>query len=355
MQIITKYLIKTVTTYILLVVLLLLGIQAFIEFTKEFPNIGTGNYGIWQMLAYVPLMLPSEIYQFFPMAGLLGTTLGLGLLASHSELIIMRSVGMSQLAITSGVLKAALLLTLVMVLLGEVVAPVAQRIAITNKTIALSGGQTLMTHQGVWVHKNNNYVHINRVLADQHLLEGATRYQFDANNKLVLASFAKTAKYQNGQWIFYDVTQTNFTDKALTNVYSHEQHWGFTWDPQLLGLSSVDADQKSLIELHDYIHFSHQNGMEARHYEIIFWQRIFQPLAVLVMIILAAPFVFGPLRAANTGLRLLAGVMVAFGFYIFNEFVGPLSIVYQIPPFIAALLPAILFGSVGAALLYKAK
>ena len=46
MKIITRYLGTTIITYILLVILLLFGLQAFIEFIREFPNIGTGSYGL---------------------------------------------------------------------------------------------------------------------------------------------------------------------------------------------------------------------------------------------------------------------------------------------------------------------
>lgn len=352
MRILTKYLAKTVITYILLVVLLLLGIQTFIEFTREFPDMGTGYYGILQVLMYVPMMLPSDIYQFFPMAGLLGTIIGLGLLASNSELVVMRSATMSLVQITWTILKAAIFLTLIMVMVGEVVAPWAQRVAINNKTVALSGGQTIVTRQGVWVRKNNNYLHFDKILANDHI-EGITRYQFNDQNKLELASFAKSGVYQDGQWFFYDVSQTNFTDTKISSSHAAVQEWGFNWNPKLLGLASIDTDQKSLPELRSYIKYRHQSGLTATHYEFIFWQRVFQPLAVLVMIILAIPFVFGPLRSVTMGLRMLIGLMLGFGFYILNQFVGPMSVVYQIPPWLAAIAPTIVFAVIGSVMLAR--
>jgi len=65
-----------------------------------------------------------------------------------------------------------------------------------------------------------------------------------------------------------------------------------------------------------------------------------------VLIWLAIPFVFGPLRSAGLGVRVLAGVFIGFVFYTLNQFFGPLSMMYQMPPFAAALFPIILFAMV---------
>jgi lipopolysaccharide export system permease protein len=71
------------------------------------------------------------------------------------------------------------------------------------------------------------------------------------------------------------------------------------------------------------------------------------------MIILAVPFVFGPLRSVTMGLRMVIGIVLGFCFYILNQFVGPISIVYQIPPIIAAFFPTFLFALIGVFLVRR--
>jgi len=353
-KIITKYLGTTIITYILLVMLLLLGLHAFIGFMREFPNIGTGHYGLLQVLAYVPLMLPFDVYQFFPMASLLGCLIALGLLASHSELVVMRASGVSLINITLAVAKAAIILIVLMTAVGEILAPIAQRIAVRNKTIAISGGQALLTQQGVWVRSGNNFVHIAFVTSNREL-QGITRYEFDTDNKLKSASVAANGSYQNGKWIFKDVVQTIFTDEKTKSAIFPQQQWELTLSPRLIGLAHIDPDQKSLPQLYSYIKHRKLSGLNAENYEFIFWQRLFAPLATLIMVLLAVPFVFGPLRSMTMGLRMLVGVMVGFGFYILNQFAGPMSAVYQVPPMLAAILPTIIVMVIGGLLLYKTR
>ncbi|MCK1890503.1 LptF/LptG family permease, partial [Legionella pneumophila] len=50
--------------------------------------------------------MPYQVYLFFPIASLLGCLVGLGVLANHSELVVMRAAGISIGQITGAVLKA---------------------------------------------------------------------------------------------------------------------------------------------------------------------------------------------------------------------------------------------------------
>lgn len=346
MKIISRYLAKTVVSNIFLVILVLLGIEIFIEFTREFPDLGNGSYNLLQVMSFVPMILPADIYRLFPMAGLLGTIIGLGILASSSELIIIRSCGVSLTKITLSIFKTALILSLIMLFIGEGIAPILQHKAVANKTIAISNGEAFLTQKGLWLKDGNNFIHINQVL-DNGYLQGITRYNFSPKNNILNSiSFAEKAEYKNNVWLFQNITQTNLDqDNNSTNSTTIEQdEWNLKLKPRLLSLSSTDNEQKSLSELYHYITYRKQSGLTTTNDEFTFWQRIFQPLATLVMMLLAIPFVFGPLRSATMGLRMLAGVVVGFTFYIINQFIGPFSIVYQIPPILASFLPIVIFA-----------
>lgn len=349
MKIISRYLATTITANIFLVILVLLGIEIFIEFTREFPDLGTGAYNLPEVMAFVPMILPADIYRLFPMAGLLGTIIGLGILASNSELIVIRSCGVSLNKITVSILKTALMLSLFMLLIGEGIAPILQHKAVANKTVAISNGQAYLTQKGLWLRDGNNFIHINQVL-DHGYLKGITKYNFlPEDNTLNSISFAENAEYKNNAWIFKSITQTNLNknNKTTNTTNITEEQWNLKLKPRLLNLSSTDNEQKSLNELYHYIKYRNQSGLTTANDEFNLWQRIFQPLATLVMMLLAIPFVFGPLRSATMGLRMLAGVVVGFAFYIINQFIGPFSVVYQIPPILASILPTIIFASCG--------
>ncbi|GAB1085734.1 MAG: hypothetical protein SStaTSB_37410 [Shewanella algae] len=80
------------------------------------------------------------------------------------------------------------------------------------------------------------------------------------------------------------------------------------------------------------------------------WRKVMQPITVAVMMLVALSFVFGPLRTVTMGARVLLGVIAGFTFYICNEIFGPMSIVYELPALMGAMMPSVLFT--GAAIYY---
>ncbi len=353
MKILDRYLISTVIEATLLALLVLLGVQSFITFIGELSDIGTKDYGISQALLYAALQLPSNIYQFFPMAGLIGSMMGLGRLASRSELIAMRAAGVSISQVMAAVIKAAVLMLIIMTLIGEWLGPHAQQYAEKHKAVAMSGGQALGTQQGVWVRDGDNFIHIGVVMHGGRL-QDITRYEF-VNHHLVIASHADFGQFYHGQWHFEQVMESHIDTTKVTSRVLPTQVWNVSFDPRLLNLAVVDPEHQSLPKLYAYVRYLKDTDQSSNQSDFVFWKRIFQPLATLVMICLSVPFIFSPLRSTTMGFRILLGVVVGFGFYMLNEFFGPLSMVFQLPPILAAATPAILFTIGGSILVLFAK
>jgi lipopolysaccharide export system permease protein len=354
MRILQRYIGSTVITTILTVVLVLTSLEIFIEFTNEFSDMGAGSYGFLQILGYVGMRLPADIYQFFPMAGLLGSLIGLGLLASRSELIVMRASGVSIAKITWAVIKAAFLIMIVAVFLGEGIGPFAQHTATSYKTKAMTNGQAIYTKQGTWMRDGQDFMHIANIEGERKL-ENITRFQFDDKRNLRATSFAKQGIYKHGKWTFKDIDESIFSHNKITNKHYAEQQWKLNFNSRLLSLVNLDSDQRSLPQLYSYIHYLHANNLQANRYEFNFWQRIFQPLATLVMILLSIPFIFGPLRTVTMGVRIVAGITTGAAFYLVNQFIEPISTVYQLPPLIVASVPIALIAILGIILIHRGK
>jgi lipopolysaccharide export system permease protein len=247
-------------------------------------------------------------------------------------------------------LQAAIFLLIFVSLIGEGLAPTSQQLAKDAKTAALSGGKTLKTASGVWFRDGNNFIFVRDILGNH--LHDVTRYKFNKDKKLTVISHANEGIYQQGGWLFYHIKQSElFNDHIKSETYNM-QHWDINLDKRLLGISNIHAEQMSLFKLYAYIRYRHQNDLGAGLYEFAFWKRLIQPFATLVMILLAVPFIFGPLRTVSMGLRIVTGVIVGFSFYILNQFFGPVSQVYQMPSMLAAFLPTVTFALLGTFLLF---
>lgn len=350
-KLLDSYIAKTILLMTLLVLAVLVGIDFFIHFVQESSDFGKGDYNLFLGLKTVIYSLPADVYQFFPMIGLLGCLLGLGTLAAHSELVVMRAAGFSVWQISRSVLIAAGFLVLVVTLFGETLAPKLMHHALSDKALARSQGQAIKTQHGMWLREGDSFYHIAGLSKDGHL-NGLTRYQFDKQHHLQRVSYAKHAEYQDNAWTVKDVEQTILTPKKVTTETKKIDQWKIDLAPVILKVAQVDAEEMSLAKLYSVTQYKKRNNLDYQEYALNFWQRILQPFSTLVMMLIAIPFIFGPLRTVSMGSRIVVGIIVGFGFFLINQFFGPLTVVMQMPPFLAALLPPLLFAGIGG-YLYK--
>ncbi|MBL7480503.1 LPS export ABC transporter permease LptG [Legionella sp. 27fs60] len=354
MRIIERYIAKTVLSAIGLVTLMLAGLQIFILFVNQLDELGKMDYGISQAAVFVFLQMPYQVYLFFPMASLLGCLIGLGLMASHSELVVMRAAGVSIGQITAAVLKASIVVVILVTALGEILTPMMSHYANDYKMLALSGGQTLRTPKGIWLRYGNDFISISSVQPGN-VLQNVYQFRFDEHHNLLFAREMREVKYANYFWMAYDVKQTEFGSEHTKSSQMVSLPWDVPVKPQILEITGSNPDEMTLHELNRYLREQKRSQQNAQNYKIAFLQRIIQPVTTMVMMLLAIPFIFGPLRSSTMGSKLLVGATVGFAFHILNQFFGPVSLVFQWPPEIAALGPTVIFALIGFYLMRRVK
>lgn len=352
MKILDKYIAKTVLTAIGLVTLMLTGLQIFILFVNQLGDVGKVDFGITQAALVVLMQLPYQVYLFFPVASLLGCLIGLGILANHSELVVMRASGMSIGQITLAVMKASIVVILLVTSMGETLVPYLAHSAMNTKVSALTGGQSILTARGMWLRNDNDFIAITSILPNN-VLKQVHQFQFDDKHNLQLARSVREVRFENNSWVAYDVQQTQFFADHTEAKVIPSMDWEVHIKPQILQISRSDPDEMTLYQLVEYIYeqgLAHQN---THPYQLALLQRLIQPLTTMVMMVLAIPFIFGPLRSSTMGSKLLVGATVGFGFHILNRFLGPVSLVFQWPPILAAFGPTLLFALLGMYLMKR--
>jgi len=231
MQILNRYIRSQVIGSTVVVIFVLVGIQSFMEFVGQLSDIGVGQYGILQAFIFVPLQLPTDLYALFPMAGFLGSLIGLGRLASSSQLIVMRSAGVSIAQIAWSVVKAALLMIVVVTCIGEGIAPKLQHEADTLKAVAKAKGGEPKTLQEVWLRHGDAFVYINAVPTPSSL-QGIVRFDFDDHNHLVRISHANKGRLVNNQWKLSEVSGSLLGGKSVQTEHITSEPLGFLFQPK---------------------------------------------------------------------------------------------------------------------------
>jgi len=338
-----RYIAKTIFRVTGLVALIITGVLILLNLLGEMKNIGEGDYGLVQAVFYVLLRLPNALYEFFPMLMLLGAVVGLSILSGNKELAVMRTSGFSMNRIVSSILGSALVLIILVTLIGELLGPRWSHRAEINKENAQNAGQAVVTAAGVWLHVDDNFIHVEHVV-NRERLEGVTRYQFNPDHQLKAAYFAQALMFKNNKWQMQNGVKTSFYPDRTKSITFEAADWNLKFNTNLLNIGLIDANEMTLPKLSKFIRYLEKNGLQANEYRHEFWQRIFQPLASLIMVFLALPFVLGARHNVSLGWRVLISVLVGFSFYILNALMAQLSIVFQVPAAFAAFLPLIIFA-----------
>lgn len=354
MKLIDRLIGRAVLSGALMVLVVLVALLGVMDFVGELGDVGRGTYGVLQAMEYVGLTMPRRAYELLPMAALIGSLLGLGTLANNSELVVIRAAGVSLARVIASVLRVSVVLMLVGLVLGELIAPFTEQLAQDRRAAALTEEFSNRTKSGFWVRDGDSYINIRRILPGAQLV-GVSIYKFDGDQRLRAATFARHGRYADGEWRLRDIHETLFDGDRARTVAIPQMIWSTTLDPQLVHIVSVEPEELSLWGLHQFIDYLRDNDLATRRYEIAFWVKAFSPLATLVMVFMALPFVFGSLRAVSIGQRILVGTFLGIALQVLSRSFGYLGQVYNLNPVFAAAFPTLLFLAIALVLMRRVR
>ena len=342
LKIFERYVALHVIAATLLSLLVLLALFLFISVVDDLGRVGEGAYTLLRSLEYVASSAPRLAFSLFPVAALIGSLLGLGLMAANSELVVLRSSGVSVAAIVVAVVKAGVLLIIAVLLVGEFVAPFAERLAEQRRASAIAGHPQGGAALGFWARDGNSFIHVrSRSPGDQ--VDELFVYEFDESRRLRFATRAAEATFSDGEWLLVDVEQTRFEGDRVTTRSLQHARWRSLFEPDMMDLVALRPESLSALELLRYIRYLEANRQSAERYELALWTKLAYPIATGVMVLLALPLVLGRLYRAGLGARMLVGAILGVGFHIANQATGHLGIVYQLQPVLTAFAPTALF------------
>ncbi len=342
MKILDIYIGRIIASTTFLTLAVFISVSGIIKFVEQMKFIGRGDYDLSHAALFVLYAIPRDIEIFFPMSALVGGLIGIGMLASNSELVVMQAAGLSRLDIIKSVMKTALVLVVISMAIGEWLAPQGEAAAREIKAQAISGGSLISAKNGVWAKDGDFFVHISEV-EDTGTLKKVQIYRFDEQLKLTSWLAAERAVFNQDAWQLQQVTETHVSPTQIVEKHYDSQMWKSSLTPDKLGVVTVKPEALSIEGLLDYLDYLKANQQDQSRYLLAFWRKIMQPITVAVMLLVALSFIFGPLRSVSMGARIMMGVITGLLFHVSNQVLGSVSLVYQLPPIFGATMPSILF------------
>ena len=341
MKVITYYIVREILKGSFIALILLLTLFNLFTFSDELADLGKGNYGLPQIFYYLTFTSPTVLYQLIPASALLGSLFVLGAMANNHELTAMRAAGLSVFGIIRSVLAAGTVLALVAILVGEFVAPEADKKAQLLKATVENNQVMLNGLYGLWLRENKRFINVRQILDNGNLAD-ISIYDVDDQHHLYQTTHAEQAIYLgNQQWRLEKIRQSMISTEQMRSSSGDDQVWKSSIAPDLFKLSSVKPDNLSFIDLAKYINFLKKNHQKSQEFELALWGRVVNPLVIFIMLLVSAPFVISIKRGISAGGRMLIGVVIGMSFNIIDKIVGHLGLIYDINPPLVAFAPSL--------------
>jgi lipopolysaccharide export system permease protein len=341
MKILQKYFTASLCTTTLIALAGLVALFAFFSIIDQMADTGRGGYTVLEALIYVALTTPRLAYELFPIAAVIGSMATLGILAHGSELVVIRTAGVSRIDLAFILGRSALLLIILSLVIGELIAPISEEAAQQRRSIAMTDQISMRTKNGYWARDGNSFINIRKIMPGNRV-EEVYLYEFDDEDKLRATVHARDASYAGQRWLMNDIEQTTINDDGITIRRFRQAEWPSLLEPEIINYVMVQPQYLSYFGLLKYIDYLRQNVLETAPYEQALWKKIIRPVSICAMVLLSILLVNCESRFALVGQRVFLGTLIGIVFHIIDQVSGHLGMVYHAPAYLCVTAPTLL-------------
>ncbi|HET9463037.1 MAG TPA: LPS export ABC transporter permease LptG [Thiobacillus sp.] len=349
MNLLARYLAGQVLAASGFVLLALLVLFAFFDVMQELGSLGRNNYGLGQAAVVVLLGVPGHLYEILPVAALIGTLFALSRLVGNSEYAVMRVSGLSNWRVAGYFAVIGTLLSLLVLVFGEYVAPWSDQAAQRYKLSATRSVVAQQFRSGLWVKDGSAFINVREVMPDN-TLRGIEIYGFDAAGRLGSIRAAEQADWRGNQtWSLHQVMETHFDADGIRAERSASQDWQSVLTPNILGVLLIAPEKMSARTLWRYITHLKENNQNATRYELALWSKFLSPFVIPIMMLIAMPFAIRRPRAGGTSIMIFFGILAGLGFHLLSRLFGHLGLLNNWPAVAVSILPLLIFLAIALA------
>ncbi len=325
------------------VLLALLVLFAFFDVIQELGSLGRNNYSLGQAAVVVMLNVPGHLYEILPVAALIGTLFALSRLVGNSEYAVMRVSGLSNWRVAGYFSVIGVVLSLLVLVIGEYIAPWSEQAAQRYKLLATHSMVAQQFRSGLWVKDRNAFINVREVMPDN-TLRDIEIYGFDSAGRLDWIRAAKEAHWRAGQtWDLQQVVETRFDADGIHATRNAHQDWESVLTPDILSVLLIAPEQMSARSLWRYISHLKENGQKATRYELALWSKFIGPLVIPIMMLIAMPFAIQGPRSGGASGKIFIGILAGLGFHLLSRLFGHLGLLNDWPVVMVSVLPLLIF------------
>jgi lipopolysaccharide export system permease protein len=356
MKIRDRYIRKILLNFTFAVLVIWLSVYSFFNYLQEMGTIGEVDYTSLEALKYIVFQIPAVAYKHSSPIILLGCVLGMGHLATTSQLMVMQASGSSIVKLTALTIKVALFFIIIFIIIGELIAPLVTSEAEKNRAQALGQSYSANSQKGFWIRDGDNFINVKENF-DGKLFNDITIIEVNSSNKIKLVVSAQNAnfdeqimKMENSK--IFSIDNLNVVDTiSIKERNSYDKNVSF--DQDLIDSLKKDPEDLTIFSIFKQMQFLSDNKLRSGIFKVEFYKRLIRPFNLIAMILLAMLFIFGSTRDTSLGRKIFFGVAISLTFEMLSRLGGAISLSLNFNPLLSVVLPTVLVMMIGITLIFK--
>lgn len=310
------------------------------------------------VLGYYVQLTPDVVVKVLPVALLLATFLALGQLNKFGELTALRASGLSIVRLMLPVFAVAAACVVLSFALSELVVPGAtrarnrilqERIQRIQRTSALERADVTYLGAGGRIWYMRLYLVREQRMHEVSLQEferGELRRRIDASE----------ATWDGERWVFVSGFTRTFDEAGLETAAPFQRMGvgGLAERPADFAKETRSPDEMNVLELRDYVQRLRTSGARVSNHLVDLHLKLAFPFVCFVVVLIGGALATR-LRMQSAALGFGLSVAIAFLFYGFIRAGQAFGHSGLLPPYVAAWMGDVVFGSIGLIMMWRAQ
>ena len=303
--------------------------------------------------------LPRLIAYTIPMSCLLAALLGFSKLSANSEIVALKSAGLSFQRIVRPVIIAAFMISVMSFMVNETLVPLSERAAANVMAFEVFKKSPPVFKEKVFIKEESGdnlkrVIYINNMEIKTGNMDEIVVEEFE-NGRLCRVISSEKGRWINGSWWLengkvFEVKKSGDVDLLFK---FNKQALTLNLNPSEATHTSRSPEEMTIPEIYREIKLSRKTGIDTSELLMILNTRISLPWACIVLALVGAALGARPQRSSSSvGFGL--SVIIVFIYYVILSFTQSLGTAGYMPPFVAAWIANVFFLVIGIWLCLRA-
>ena len=327
-----------------------------LDLVEKIPRFLRADGSASDMVLYFICKLPEMFARTASFSVLMATLLTLGALSRDSEIVAMRSCGISLLHISLPMAGLGLIVSLLLILNAELLLPYTYERTeyIDRISIKKGKGRAFFKRNNIWFRSSSMIMQAHLFEPQTSTLKGVIVWYLDDPATPVRRIDADAAVFSGGRWTLQRAVIKEFGGGggyAERTVPNFEVPLSLKIDD--LRVLDNDADNMSFQKLRQYAENLKSGGYQAYRYLTMMHSKLASPFSAFVMVILGVPFAVRNSRSGGFAMGICSSVGIGFSYFVVNSVLLSYGRSGVLPPIAAAWGANVIFLSGGIWLAMK--